>query len=281
MVVQRYYRVEGAPQTVDIRLDLDHSNMMKLIENPIKKNLALYDDIDSAKSSVPLFYYGELKDRSTIYLKDNYGIRTALVLDYDKNITIGEWYEANKNKFRFYLHTSFKHSEENHRFRVIIPTMQNFYMTAELKKCLFEDFPNVDSSTFDNRGFYIPACYTNNYAYLYNEGAILNLGREYADRIQRIVNSYPVIDDIKQTDAIITDDDRLVYANRILDKARDKMDSVSWTSDGGRFTTLRATWYYLWKHRDIVDKHEAEVLFDEYNLQSKQLKDLKGYMRSW
>lgn len=282
MIVNRYYRREGEPTRIDIKLNLDHAKIMKILENPIYKDLKQYDgDVDEAKSSLPLYFFGELKDNTTIYLKDNYGIRSALILDYDKNMSIGDWHEAHKGKFEYYMYTSFKHSDEQHRFRVIIPTLQQFYMTAELKECLFEDFPNVDSTTFDNRGFYGPGYYTDNYGFLYSEGPVFNIAREYAERMQKIINRYPSLEDVKQSRAICTEDDRAFHAKCILDKARAKMDSVSWTTKGGRFVTLRSTWYYLWQRRDVVEQYEAQEMFDEYNLQPKQLKDLKGYMRSW
>lgn len=286
MQIQFGKRVSGLPAMFNQCEEFDSARLEQIIFNPLVRNLADYgDDIDQAKESIPLLYFYKKREEGSIFVSGNEGIRTALILDYDTDCNVVEWHNENKGKFEYYLHTSFKHTNDKHRFRVIVPVKQEYYMTPELKICLLEDYAGVDTSCFNTgRGFYGPALHDEDlYMAVHNEHEnVLDINAIYRDRIQELLEEKQLLRDLRRLTPIVTPEDRIDEASSIVMYAKDQLGSVSWGIDNsGRFTTIRRILYFLAQHRDIIDLSVAEAIFDQFPIPNKNRKWLDNAMKNW
>lgn len=116
-------------------------------------------------------YDGKRSDKNAIEGQN------AIAFDFDEGITIEEAQEILK-PFTYILYTTKSHAEENHRFRVILPTKHKFYVNPEQHKGLIENIanllglPSYDVATRNISRLW----FTNPYAVvLKNEGDLLDV----------------------------------------------------------------------------------------------------------
>lgn len=263
--------------------DLTYLNLLTMMNNPkILKLSDFEDDIELAKASIPKIYWGKARSNDTSYVKGNYGIRTALVLDYDHDANMYDWHKQMEGKFEYYIHTSFKHTKEDHRFRVIIPTVSEYWMCDELKKCILDDYPGTDPTCCDNRGFYMPATYNDDYDWCYSPGDPLDIEQVYSERMQAIIDSYPKLDNIDAHKPMCSLADVQFARKNILGYAGKKIDAVDWSEEGNnRYCTMRSVYYFLKQHNDIIDPDDVVELFDNVDLDDKHKLTLSRFMRDW
>jgi len=99
----------------------------------------------------------------------------GLVLDFDGKARIGEAIER-INVFEFVLYTTFRHSEETHKFRIVIP-FREAASPAKIKskrKAISETFQEVDHASFsESQSFYLHSG-PNPYVY-HNKGMFLDI----------------------------------------------------------------------------------------------------------
>ncbi len=114
---------------------------------------------------------------------DNMRQLHALQIDFDDNVTRIEDFCTRYKDTTFYLYTSFRHSEEHHKFRVIIPLDatygNNLFRAGSNKELLLSKFEGCDKSTINSfRKQRIPALDPYNpdrYRFIINEGKLFSL----------------------------------------------------------------------------------------------------------
>jgi len=144
-----------------------------LVSNPIK---------NGEKGLIPAFIFSKFRDEDGPRSIDNVlDINTNYIgLDFDNGITIEEFIATNK-KYKFWLYTTTSHTNELHKFRVIIKcTFPKYAFFDEeerrySREILAELFPKLDLASFGpERLLYIPNdCGT--YKYIINQGEEYNL----------------------------------------------------------------------------------------------------------
>lgn len=120
------------------------------IENP---------NITESKEKNGLWCFGECLDPEKGHQKSNIVNKSKFfILDYDSGYTIEEFCEEYKDYF-FMLYTSFSHTKEHHKFRVIMYGNHEAPLNDdEQYAILSECFRNADRTTLQpNRIFYKPA----------------------------------------------------------------------------------------------------------------------------
>lgn len=139
---------------------------------------------------------------------DNMRQFTALQIDFDDNIVRIEDFCKSYKDITFYLYTSFRHSEQHHKFRVIIPLdapYGNKLLTCSVnKELLLSMFIGCDKSTINSfRKQRIPALDPNNSgAYRY----VINEGKQFSLPFNILVSNYNAyIKQISQKEHIIDD----------------------------------------------------------------------------
>ena len=145
-------------QTVPYTLDtFKHS-----IKNPI---------ICEDKSDITLVGFYTLIERSkrqlskgrVIRMADNFKYQIAIVLDYDNGYTPKQFIKDYASlKLYCFMYTTYSHSKEKDKFRVVIPLKDpvpvEFMRKNYVRNALEDIFPEADPSTFyAGRFFYIPA----------------------------------------------------------------------------------------------------------------------------
>lgn len=133
------------------------------INNQYDKRLWLHDiDIEhmishpssQCKEQLMQYMFISLKDPNN-RLRDsrNYGTVSALVIEYDNGVSIGEIC-ARYDYLYYYLHTTSGHTKEHHKFRMILPCKDPIpyaYLAAPItKQAMIRIFPGIDSSCFTN-----------------------------------------------------------------------------------------------------------------------------------
>lgn len=141
----------------------DEAKLLALLKKPLVR-----DDKDQA----PLWVFGHPNPSYIVSSCDGNAARachenildyTAIVLDYDSGRTIESFINEFKDKFRFYLYTSFNHGyKATPRFRVIIPLSTPVSMHSleggGFKKLLFKMFTDIDPTCFDRGHFQAVPC---------------------------------------------------------------------------------------------------------------------------
>ena len=128
---------------------------------------------------------------------NNIGDYSCLTLDYDDGYTIEDFQKQFKD-YEFYLYTSSSHSEEKHKYRVILPLEEplNKDLLYEYAPELIETFKGCDKSTFARaRLFFLP---TEDSIKTHNKGVLFNIdAQDYKGRPKRkVVEFYQTVSDI-------------------------------------------------------------------------------------
>ena len=162
-------------------VDGNYERVKNAARNPSTKFLtkeevplwAFYMPIDNPT----LGYYGKTK-----FITENFKGVYALLMDFDDGITIDEAIEMHKD-FEFTLYTSFRHKDDHHKFRMVIPlsTPMNhrLFRYKKVKQWFVDKFKGVDAlaSIKTLQKHKIPAHHPDDTAYRFhiNEGYRLEL----------------------------------------------------------------------------------------------------------
>jgi hypothetical protein len=178
---------------VDLHIDLPWNELAEL--------LCEHHDVD-IKEKTPMFNFAEFKtlDNPTHELaraydydgdmrletyrlipntvrrcKANVIALNGIVLDVDKSMTMNQVMEQLKD-VEYVLYTTFRHTAENHRFRVIIPFSQPL-LSQDIplyQASIKEYFPGVDNASFSvSQSFYFHSGKTDSVAY-HNKGIMID-----------------------------------------------------------------------------------------------------------
>jgi hypothetical protein len=282
MIVLRHIMIPGERVHVECEHDLTLEDIEQLVTTP---PLPRCDDKDLQYK----FYWGERLDNSRSLIADNWGIRTALVLDYDgsmvdKEVKFDDFYSKYNGKFQFYMHSSWNHIIKGvDKYRVIIPVEEPYWMSKPLENVLLRIFEGCDDSTFGNRGFYIPV-QRPNYRYAISRGKILNMHcfdelvkNEIAlEHEKQRLHAIKRAEMIKKYGDTVGSDEHKANWLRVV---KEKLDQTSWNVDGsGRYSKLVNTIVSMQKHDTLYfDEFEIEEFLDEYisHLDSKNQRSLR------
>lgn len=255
---------------------------MQLVSNPP-------DPISDEKNEQYLIYWGERIDDSISRIASNWGIRCAIILDYDGSLVDDEvkfddFYMKYNGKFEFYMHSSWNDVIKGvDKYRVIIPVQNRYYMNPALKNVLLSIFNGCDKSTFDNRGFYIPVARFN-YRFAISKGKILDVSC-----FDDLVNKEIEADHARQIEEARIRDAKIAkygdtsgsdeHKANWLKVVKSDLDTICWSRDGsGRYSRLFKVISSMKTHSSLhFDSYEIEDFLDEYlsHLDSKNERILR------
>lgn len=293
MIVLRYKNIPGKTVTITDRLDVTLDDIEWLVKNPNVDSLKYYSSKDECKSNQNLLYWGDVLDHNNTNIKNNYGKRSAIILDYDGDIEIDDFIIKFNGKFKFYLYTSISHNSDVHKFRVIIPTLEPFTMTRYHKIVFQRCFPNTDRSTFDNRGFYEPVKINSYYGYYISEGPVFDLDKKLGRSIEREEQYH--IDELRRDAQRRADlrrerelmgipDASIEYRKQCyIDKCIDPdLRAVNWGRDGaGRYHVLGKIMYKMGNadfDGEMFDNDEIYDIIMPYLYEQKHKNNLLRYL---
>jgi hypothetical protein len=198
MIISTFKSIQKA--YVDLRLELSWDEICDLLTHHYdvdsKECVELYNMVDFKTTdyefSRKYHYIGN--ERQDTYdeipntvrrCKNNMVSISGIVLDYDKNQTIEQTVKELEG-IEYVLYTTFRHTELNHRFRVVIPFSQPLLANDvsgrqnDIKKM----FPNVDSASFSvSQSFYFHSGKEDNIAFR-NRGIMID---PYIFEVEEIV----------------------------------------------------------------------------------------------
>ena len=188
MIISTFKSVQKA--YVDLRLDLSWEEIVELLtyhyDVDNKTDVQLYNMVDFKTTDYELGrkYHYVNGERSDTFIeipdtvrrcKNNLVSISGIVLDYDKDQTIEDTI-TELNGIEYVLYTTFRHTIDNHRFRVVIPFSRPLLADDvqarqnDIKKM----FPNVDNASFSvSQSFYFHSGKEDNIAY-HNKGLMID-----------------------------------------------------------------------------------------------------------
>lgn len=259
-IILKYYRVDNARQSISSIETIDIKWIENLVTNPI-----IATEL-STKENTPMIYWGTRINDSSMWLAANYGTRCAIILDYDKNVQIEEFISEFGNKFRYYLHTSWSHSKELHKFRVIIPVKEPFDKTDEFVRGVKSMFNGVDTCTSDCRGFYAPIN-RGEYRYHISTGPVLTMPEILGDHMKEpVVDEFDRMwDEAQNQNTFIrtveySEEAAEAYKNKVMESMESDLNSVSRQESGDRYTELRRIQWKMFQKRNPTTR---EFVFEE------------------
>ena len=166
MIISTFKSIQKA--YVDLRLDLSWDEITELLTHHYdvdsKESVELYNMVDFKTTdyefSRKYHYIGN--ERQDTYdeipntirrCKNNMVSITGIVLDYDKNQTIEQTIQELEG-IEYVLYTTFRHTQQIHRFRVVIPFSQPLLAddVAGRQNDIRKMFPNVDNASYFHSG---------------------------------------------------------------------------------------------------------------------------------
>ena len=149
-----------------------------LVQNPV----------ETADKSKSVYFYPFIHSGNWALKKHALAL-THLVLDVDYNYTIDQFI-ADEHPFAYVLYSSYSHTDEHHKFRVVIPLAKPISLlqfdTPWFRLWAMRKFPYNDPATLKYQGFYIGATRSlSDYRYHVNRGPVLNLG-DYKNEFSEI-----------------------------------------------------------------------------------------------
>lgn len=188
MIISTFKSVQKA--YVDLRLDLSWDEISELLTHHYdvdsKEHVELYNMVDFKTVDYELGrkYHYVNSERQDTYdeientvrrCKNNMVSITGITLDFDKDQTIEQTIQELEG-IEYVLYTTFRHTVQNHRFRVVIPFSQPLLeddvsgRQNDIKKM----FPNVDNASFSvSQSFYFHSGKEDNIAFR-NRGIMIN-----------------------------------------------------------------------------------------------------------
>lgn len=243
MIVTRFKRIPGETTKVSRIHDVGLEDIEELVSNPVILFPPNFRSKDEMKASQDLLYWGDMLDRHNPRVAGNWGDRCAIVLDYDDSVTIDEFINIYDGQFQWYLYTSISHSEEQHKFRVIIPTNKTFTMTKILGKLIIGDFPGVDESTCSPRGFYAPHRKDTKYRFHVSYGDIYDINK-YDKSVKLIEDAYAIAEQERQAilltkQTMFTNNGSFAqYKKKAEESLQNQLDEIPRFQSGNRYTRL-------------------------------------------
>jgi len=202
MIISTFKSVHKA--YVDLRLDLPWDEIVGLLTHHYivdnKEDVELYnmvefkttDDISCEPSRKYHYINGIRQEEFDIIpntvrrCKNNIVSISGIVLDYDKNQTIEQTINE-LSGIEYVLYTTFRHTIDNHRFRVVIPFSQPLLAcdVAGRQKNIKKKFPTVDNASFSaSQSFYFHSGKNDPIAF-YNQGIMID---PYLFEVEEFVN---------------------------------------------------------------------------------------------
>ena len=193
MIISTFKSVSKAYIEDVVETDWDELAELFLTHMPAenKADVPLYNLVEFKKYTDPTCERGRLydykdgmRDPSGTYQelpttvrrsKANVVALWGIVLDIDENKTI-EQAEKMLEGLEYVLYTTFRHTPEKHKFRVIIPFSEPL-LAKDIdgrKEAIMETFPDVDNASFTvSQSFYFHSGKTKPYSY-HNEGVMID-----------------------------------------------------------------------------------------------------------
>ena len=141
--------------------------------------------------------------------KLNTDYMSILILDIDGKTTYKDFLTQYNDKFKLFLYTTASHTEELHKFRVIVPLARNISANGYdyVRKALIKYFPFADPTSFNHdHGFFIPSILPNTKEYLkYNNKCTILFD------IEKELRNLITIEKMKQLDNTIKKDRNEMY----------------------------------------------------------------------
>jgi hypothetical protein len=132
--------------------------------------------------------------------RDNIVSISGLVLDFDKDYTVDRAIDT-FDGIEYILYTTFNHTFDNHRFRVVIPFIQQLWVDDIPKKMqsIKDTFIGVDDSSFSaSQSFYFHSGNNDPLVY-HNKGYLIDPYKDFTDGpitqkaiTQTVINTEPV-----------------------------------------------------------------------------------------
>lgn len=188
MIISTFKSVQKA--YVDLRLDLSWDEISELLTHHYdvdsKEHVELYNMVDFKTVDYELGrkYHYVNSERQDTYdeientvrrCKNNMVSITGITLDFDKDQTIEQTIQELEG-IEYVLYTTFRHTVQNHRFRVVIPFSQPLLAgdVAGRQNDIKKMFPNVDNASFSvSQSFYFHSGKEDNIAFR-NRGIMIN-----------------------------------------------------------------------------------------------------------
>ena len=188
MIISTFKSVQKA--YVDLRLDLPWAELSELLMHHYdvnsKEEVELYNMVDFKTSDYELgrkYHYvnGERQEtydeipNTVRRCKNNMVSISGIVLDFDKDQSIEQTIDE-LDGLEYVLYTTFRHTLDNHRFRVVIPFSRPLLAedVAGRQKDIKTMFPNVDNASFSvSQSFYFHSGKEDNIAY-HNKGVMID-----------------------------------------------------------------------------------------------------------
>lgn len=175
-----------------VQLLLDRQEIEKKEDGKLY-NLALFKKIGDPTALLgrsKIFKKGEWTGEYKYYdntvrrCKDNLVAISGILLDFDKGVKIEDVLEQYKG-IEYVLYTTFNHTEESHRFRIVIPftTPLKFEDIEKKKESIKQTFQGVDDASFSaSQSFYFHAGHNDPIAY-HNKGYMMNPYTDFVDGV--------------------------------------------------------------------------------------------------
>lgn len=158
ILLKPYFKTDAMKASV-----ITEEKLIERIKNPIVKQ---------DKEMAPLYIFGtpnfpyipSVDDREAAHACfDNIKNYEAIVLDFDAGRTVDSFIEDFKDKFKFFLYTSYNHGyKPTPRFRVIIPLLKPIPMHmldgGGYRRIMSGMFPDIDATSFDRGHFQVIPC---------------------------------------------------------------------------------------------------------------------------
>lgn len=198
MIISTFKSISKA--YVDLRLDLSWDEICDLLtyhyDVDSKEEVELYNMVDFKTTDYELSrkYHYIGNERQDTYdeipntirrCKNNMVSISGIVLDYDKNQTIEQTINELEG-IEYVLYTTFRHTKQNHRFRVVIPFSQPLLAddVSGRQNDIKKMFPNVDNASFSvSQSFYFHSGKEDNIAFR-NRGIMID---PYIFEVEEIV----------------------------------------------------------------------------------------------
>jgi hypothetical protein len=183
-----------------VQIDWHHLAEQLLIREEINTkeegalyNLALFKNIGDQTAELgrkKLYKNGEWTGEYKYFsntvrrCKANLVALSGIVLDYDKGISIIDSMDR-LNGLEYVLYTTFNHTVDDHRFRVVIPFSKPLLAEDIPKKLdsMKETFPGVDNASFSvSQGFYFHAGHNDPVSF-HNRGYIIDPYTDFTDTV--------------------------------------------------------------------------------------------------
>jgi hypothetical protein len=240
------------------------------------------------KSELPFIIWYSQKNPKNNNMASNSGNANAIVLDYDNGYSINEFQDQFRNKFKYYLHTSFSHTAEKHKFRVIIPLEMPFLMSSTARTFLLEYFPNIDPTCLNYRGFYAPGLTPgSNYYYQCNNNVPFWNWSDHTERILKIrwelkwkekSDQGLLLTQLRENERIFSNRDTADRKHNLENYYTKILINMEWTRDSGfdvHSNLLKITGAMS---RNFTP-NEIYAIVTSVNDSTETIKDLRGMLR--